>query len=41
MHEPVNYCIGNTNIISNPRGYVPQERPIDLITPYLPLTFEV
>ena len=41
MHEPVNYCIGDTNILSNPRGYVPQERPIDLITPYLPLTFEV
>ena len=25
MHDPVNYMIGNTRVISNPRGYVPWE----------------
>jgi hypothetical protein len=25
MHDPVDYMIGNTRVISNPRGYLPYE----------------
>ena len=25
MHDPVDYMIGTTRVISNPRGYIPYE----------------
>ena len=41
MHIPVDYMIGNTRILSNPRGYVGVEREIDKYDPYYPKTFEI
>ena len=37
MHDPVDYMIGDTRILANPRGYYPYEGSAD----YQPLTFDI